>query len=178
MRALIAFLLLAYATPIFAQYEMRKSSDGVLVVSKVSDRTYTLNVPGKTIVPYGEKQADHPYLTADGTFIQILSVPLAEFKADASAGDEAVLRKQMQYEANYYKVVLTSIDSHTRKVGGRTALVWSFMPTFGPRPVRQVFLTFRAGSYVVVIGSSVERGATKSSIESLLARIAASFHAT
>ena len=178
MRALIAFLLLVSATPIFAQYEMRKSSDGVLVVSKVSGRTYTLDVPGKTIVPYGEKQADHPYLTADGTFLQILSVPLAEFKCDVSAGDEAVLRQQMQYEASYYKVPLASIDSHTRKVGSRSALVWSFMPTLGPRPVRQIFLTFRAGSYVVVIGSSVERGQSKSSIESLLARVAASFHAT
>jgi ABC-type taurine transport system ATPase subunit len=51
------------------------------------------------------------------------------------------------------------------------------MPTFGQRPVRQVFLTLRSGSYVVVIGSSVQRGQTKSSIESLLARIAASFRA-
>jgi hypothetical protein len=178
MRTLIAFLFLASATPILAQYEMRKSSDGVLVVSNVSGRTYTLDVPGKTIVPHGVNEADHPYLTTDGTFLQILSVPLAQFDADASAGDEAVLRQQMQYEAKVYDVPLTSIDSHTREVGGRTVLVWSFIPTFGSRPVRQLFLTFRAGSYVVVIGSSVERGQNKSSIESLLARIAGSFHTT
>ena len=178
MRTLVAFILLLSATPIFAQYEMRKSSDGVLVISKVPGRTYSVNVPGKTIVPYGEKQADHPYLTADGTFLQILSVPLAEFKADARASDEAILKQQMQYEAGYWHIPLSSIESHTRRVGGRTVLVWSFMPSFGPRPVRQFFLTFRSGRYVVVLGSSVERGATKASLETLLSRIAASFHAT
>jgi hypothetical protein len=178
MRILVAFLVFLSTAPLFAQYEMRKSSDGVLVISKVSGRTYSVDVPGKTIVPYGEKQADHPYLTTDGTFLQILSVPLTEFKADASASDEAILKQQMQYEAGYWHVPLSSIESHTRKVGRRTALVWSFMPTFGPRPVRQFFLTFRSGNYVVVLGSSVERGATKASLETLLSRIAASFHPT
>jgi hypothetical protein len=101
MRALIAFLFLAPTTTLFARYEMRKSSDGVLVISKVPSRTYSLDVPGKTIVPYGEKQADHPYLTADRTFLQILSVPLAEFKADERASDEKILKQQMQYEAGY-----------------------------------------------------------------------------
>ena len=178
MRPIIAFLLLASATPMLAQYEMRKTSDGVLIVSNVVGRKYTFDVPGKTIVPYGKNEADHPYLSTDGTFLQILSVPFTQFDADASAGDEAVLRQQMKYEANNYDVPLASIDSHTREVGGRTVLVWSFMPTLGSRPVRQVFLTLRAGSYVVVIGSSVERGQNQSSIESLLARIAGSFHAT
>jgi hypothetical protein len=177
-RTLIALLFLACTSPLLAQYEVRKSADGILLVSQVKGRTHTLDIPGESIVPYGAQQADHPYLTADGVFLQVLSVPLTEFKADASAGDEAVLKQQMQYEASYYKVPPAQIDSHSRKVAGRTALVWSFMPTLGPRPVRQVFLTLRAGSYVVVIGSSVERGQSKSSIESLLARIAASFHAT
>jgi hypothetical protein len=177
-RTLVAFVFLACASPLFAQYEMRKSADGILLVSQARGRTYTLDIPGKTIVPYGDQQADHPYLTVDGVFLQVLSVPLAEFKADANASDEAVLRQQMQYEATYYKVPVSQIESHTRKVAGRTTLAWSFMPTVGPLPVRQVFLTFRSGSYVVVIGSSVERGQGKSSIESLLARIASSFHAT
>ena len=178
MRALGALLFLASATPILAQYEMRKSSDGVLIVSNVFGRTYTLDVPGRTIVPYGKNEADHPYLNIDGTFLQILSVPLVQFDADASAGDEAVLRQQMKYEANNYDVPLASIDSHTREVGGRTALIWSFLPTSGPHPVRQIFHTFRAGGYVVVIGSSIDREQDKSSVESLLARIAGSFHST
>src|SRR5947209_2280468 len=142
MRTLVAFVLLLSATPIFAQYEIRKSSDGVLVISKVAGRTYSVDVPGNTIVPYGEKQADHPYLTADGTFLQILSVPVAEFNADATASDEAILNQQMQYEAGYWHIPLSSIESHIRRVGGRTALVWSFMPSIGQRPVRQFFLTF------------------------------------
>jgi hypothetical protein len=109
MRPIIAFLLLASATPMLAQYEMRKTSDGVLIVSNVVGRKYTFDVPGKTIVPYGKNEADHPYLSTDGTFLQILSVPFTQFDADASAGDEAVLRQQMKYEANNYDVPLASI---------------------------------------------------------------------
>ena len=175
-RVLVTLILLSIASPLFAQYEVRKSADGVLLASQVSGRKYTLNIPGKSIMPYGAQQADHPYFTVDGIFLQVLSVPLAEFHTDGTAGDEAVLRQQMQYEGGYYKVPPQQIDSHTRRVGGRTALVWSFMPTFGPRPVRQVDLTFRSGSYIVVLGSSVERGQSKSQIESFLARVASSFH--
>jgi hypothetical protein len=177
-RLATALLFLASTSPLLAQYEIRKSSDGFLVVSNVPGRRFTLDVPGKQVTPYGAKTQSHPYLTVDGVFLQILSVPLAEFNGDTGAGDETVLRQQMHYEANYWKVPLSQIDSHTRKVGGRTTLVWSFTPRFSPRRVQQVFLTLRSGSYVVVIGSAVQAGQRKTSIESLLARIAASFHAT
>jgi hypothetical protein len=175
MRALIALLLLASATPLFAQYEIRKSADGFLVVSNVPGRRFTLDIPGKQVTPYGAKTQSHPYLAVDGVFLQVLSVPLAEFKADPKALDATILKQQMQYEAKYWKVSSSQIDSHIRKLGGRTALTWSFVPAFSPQPKRQIFLTLRSGSYVVVIGSAVQRGQTKSFIESFLARIAASF---
>jgi len=178
MRALIAVIFLGFTTPLLAQYEIRKSGDGFLVVSKLPGRRFTLDVPGKQVTPYGAKTESHPYLVIDGVFLQVLSVPLAEFEGDAKASDERVLKQQMQYEANHYKVPLSQIESHTRKAGGRTALIWSYVPTFSPRPVRQIFLTLRAGTYVVVIGSAVQPGQTKSSIEALLTRIGASFRAT
>jgi hypothetical protein len=177
-RIIPAVLFVIFASPLFAQYEIRKSADGFLVVSKVPGRTFSVNVPGKQLTPYGAKTESHPYLVIDGVFLQVLSVPLAEFKGDAKASDERVLKQQMQYEANHYKVPLSQIESHTRKAGSRTALIWSYVPTFSPRPVRQIFLTLRAGTYVVVIGSAVQPGQTKSSIEALLTRIGASFRAT
>ncbi len=178
MRTLIALLLLASTTPLLAQYEIRKSADGFLVVSNVPGRRFTLDVPGKQFTPYGAKTESHPYLVVDGVFFQVLSVPLQEFKADAKASDEAVLKQQMHYEANYWKVPLSQIESHTRRIGVRTVLVWSFTPRFSPRPVRQLYLTLRANGYVVVIGSAVQPGQKKASIEARLARIAASFRAT
>jgi len=177
-RIILALLFLIFASPLFAQYEILKSANGFLVVSKVPGRTFTLNVPGNKLTPYGAKTESHPYLVVDGVFLQVLSVPLAEFKANAKASDETVLRQQVQYEASYYKVPLSQVESHTRKAGGRAVLVWSYVPTFSPRPVRQVFVTLRAGSYVVVVGSAVQPGKTRSSIEALLTRIVASFHAT
>jgi hypothetical protein len=176
-RVAIALLFLASTSSLLAQYEIRKSADGFLVVSNVPGRRFTLDVPGRQVTPYGAKTQSHPCLTVDGVFLQILSVPLAELKANTSAGDEMVLREQMQYEAKYWKVPLSQIDLHTRKVAGRTVLVWSFTPAFGPRRVQQIFLTLRSGSYVVVVGSAVQSGQTNKFIESLLARIAASFHA-
>jgi hypothetical protein len=178
MRALIALILLASTTPLLAQYEIRKSADGFLVVSNVPGRRFTLDVPGKHVTPYGAKTQSHPFLTVDGVFLQVLSVPLAEFKVDIRAGDETVLQKQMRYEANYWKVSPSQIDSHIREVAGRTVLVWSYTPSFGPRRVQQIFLTLRSGGYVVVLGSTVQPGQKKTSIETLLARVAASFHAT
>ncbi len=177
-RIILALSFLVFASPLFAQYEIRKSTNSFLIVSKVPGRTFTLNVPGKKLTPYGAKTESHPYLVVDGAFLQVLSVPLAEFKANPKASDDTVLRQQMQYEASYYKVPLSQVESHTRNAGGRTVLVWSYVPTFSPRPVRQIFLTLRAGSYVVVIGSAVQSGQTRSSIEALLTRIGASFHAT
>jgi hypothetical protein len=178
MRAPIALILLASTTPLLAQYEFRKSADGLFMVSNVPGRRFTLDVPGKQVTPYGAKTQSHPFLSVDGVFLQILSVPLAEFNGDSRAGDETVLRQQMHYEANYWKVPLSQIDSHTRKVGGRTTLLWSYTPGFGPRRVQQIFLTLRSGDYVVVLGSAVQPRQKKTSIESLLRRVAASFHAT
>ena len=175
MRCIIAFLLfLTFASSVSAQYELRKSATGFSLESQVKGRRYIVEIPGKTVVPYGVEQANHPYLMVDGIFLQMLSVPLAEFKADAAASDEAVLRRQMQYEAAFQKVPLASIRARTRKLTkGRTALMWSFKHSAAPS--RQVFLTIRAGNYVVVLGSAVQRGQSEAQIEEFLARIAGSF---
>ena len=62
-----------------AQYTLIKIADGVLVVSNLPERKFSVDVPGSTIVPYGLKQANHPFLTADNRILQIMSVPIAEF---------------------------------------------------------------------------------------------------
>src|SRR5438132_10358977 len=103
-RVLVIIAFFAEMTRANAQYSLVKSADGVLVVSEVPGRKFSIDVPGSEIVPYGLKQADHPYLTADGRLLQIMSVPLAEFLADAKASGDAVLRRQMEYETNYTRV--------------------------------------------------------------------------
>src|SRR6266540_6434405 len=109
-RIILALSFLVFASPLFAQYEIRKSTNSFLIVSKVPGRTFSVNVPGKQLTPYGAKTESHPYLVVDGVFFQVLSVPLAEFKGDAKASDARVLKQQMQYEANHYKMPLSQIE--------------------------------------------------------------------
>jgi hypothetical protein len=159
-----------------AQYSLIKSADGVLVVSDVPGRRFSVDVPGSQIVPYGLKQADHPYLTADGRLLQIMSVPLAEFRADSKASDEAILRQQMEYETNYIRVPISAVKAQPRKIGSdRAALIWSFAP--GTQIKRQMNFTFRSGSYVVVLVGAVDATHGAADIERLLTRIAKSFNA-
>jgi hypothetical protein len=158
-----------------AQYSLIKSEDGVLVVSDVPGRKFSVDVPGSEIVPYGLKQADHPFLTVDKRFLQIMSVPLAEFHADAKTGDEAILRNQMEYETNFTRVPRSAVRVQWRKLANRrTALLWTFAP--GGRIKRQVNLTFRPGNYVTVLVSAVDDAHNEADIERFLARIANSFH--
>jgi hypothetical protein len=169
-------LCVAAAVCAHAQYSLIKSADGVLVVSKVPGRKFSVDVPGSEIVPYGLKQADHPYLTADGHLLQIMSVPLAEFHADPKSSDNIVLKQQMEYEANYVRLALSAVKAQQRKLAsGKSALVWSFSP--GTQIKRQVNLTFRSGSYVVALVSAVDDTHSAADIETFLTRIANSFHA-
>ena len=159
-----------------AQYTLIKSADGVLVVSNVPGRKFSVDVPGSKILPYGLKQANHPFLTADNRVLQIMSVPLAEFRADPKASDEIILRKQMEYETNFIRVPLSVVRTQPRKLAtGRTALLWSFAP--GTQIKRQVNLTFRSGSYVVALVGAVDGTHSTADIERFLTRIANSFHA-
>jgi hypothetical protein len=171
----IALLLFTLVSHAFAQYEVLKSADGFTVVSNVSGRTFTVDVPGKNLTPYGADSADHPYLMVDGRFLQVLSVPLAEFHASASVADEAALRKQMEYEAGFWKVPLSAVQSQLRKLpSGRAVFLWSL----SVQGKRQIFCTVRSGGYVVVLGSAVEGGHAASELQSWLMRIAQSLHAT
>ena len=174
MRHIAASLVFfALSSPLLAQYDLRKTPDGFALVSQVKGRKYIVDIPGKAVVPYGVHEASHPHLMVDGVYLQMLSVPLAEFKADAAASDEAVLRQQMQYEAKFQKVPLSSLQARTRKLAsGRPALLWSFKHSAAPS--RQVFLTTRAGNYVVVLGSAVQGGQSEPQIERFLTRIAGS----
>ena len=143
---------------------------------KFRERKYSVDVPGSKIVPYGLKQAAHPFLAADNRLLQIMSVPLAEFHADPKASDEAILRQQMKYETNYTGVPVSAMKAQTQKlVDGRTALLWSFDP--GTEIKRQVNLTFRSGNYVVVLVGAVDNTHSFADIERFLTRIANSFHA-
>jgi hypothetical protein len=174
---LISLWLVFSASPLFGQYEIIKSDEGYLVVSKVPGRKFTLDVPGKHLTPYGSEHESHPYLNIDGVFLQVLSVSLEEIKADPKWSDEAILKKQMKYEADYYKVPLSEVDSKPLKLpGGGTALLWSFAPKLTPNPKTQIFLTLHSGGYDVIIGSAIEGSTTRSVIEPLLIKTAASFH--
>ena len=170
---LVTLLFIALVGRASGQYEVRKSPDGYSVVSKVRGRTFTVDVPGRDLIPYGADSADHPYLMVDGRFLQVLSVPVADFHGTASGSDEAVLKQQMQYESDFWHAA--AVQPQARKLAsGRTGLVWSLTV----QGKHQIFCTVRSGSYVVILGSAVEGGHSVSELQSWLMRIAASFHAT
>ena len=105
-----------------------------------------------------------------------MSVLLAEFRADPKASDDAILGQQMQYEINYTRVPPSAVKTQPRKLAsGRAALLWSFSP--GTQIKRQVNLTFRSGSYVLVLVGAVDDTHSAADVERFLTRIANSFHA-
>lgn len=71
-RLIFALICLVFSSPLFAQYEIRKDANGFFVVSKVPGRTFSVNVPGKQLTPYGAKTDSHPYLVIDGDSVPLL----------------------------------------------------------------------------------------------------------
>jgi len=179
MKASLTFVsvLLLSLSSCLAQYEVYKSGNGVVLLSKRQAEFFTLDIPGDKIVPIGMDSAPHPYFTVDGRFLQVMPVLMDEFKGDQTASDETVLKQHLEYEAKYYEEPVSALHSEVRKLAsGQTALFWSFVPKQTPK--EQVFMSFRANGCVVVLGSAVDGDFTKASDQEFLGKIAASFHSS
>lgn len=180
--AFLALLCAVASAP--AQYAAFKSADGILLISQHPDRYFSVDLPGAKIIPLGQKDLSHPaFIICDrpndqakqGRFVQVMPVPLAEFKGRPSEGDEALLRKQAGYEINYWHprdsdVRLTNLEN------GRTALVWSLtLAKKGRAGSRQTFLSCREKNYILVVSSNVPNDLKIEPIQAYLRRVAASF---
>ena len=159
-----------------AQYEVFKGRQGVSVLlSKKENQAFTLEIGGdKQIVPIGMDSAPHPYFRVDGRFLQVMPVPNDEFKGQERAGDEILLKQHLQYEADFFKQTVHAMHAEVRKLpSGRIALFWSFVPTQTEK--EQVFMSFRAKGYILVLGSAVDGSDTKAAVQKFLIHIATTF---
>ncbi len=152
----VAGLLMLSLGAASAQYVVYAAKEGVVLFSKSPERVFTLEVPGKKVVPMGGAQ-ETPRFLSDGRFLQVTVVTLKEMGGDAGMDDKALLRLQLKYDADYYKRPVA--DFHTEELrlkDGRDALLWDYTPEVqNVTAPRQLNLTFRSGDYVVVLGSAL-----------------------
>ena len=187
VKRLFFLLLVALsATSARGQYAAFKSADGVLLISQRPGRYFSIDLPGAKIIPVGQKEATHPsFIICDrpndrvqeGRFVQVMPVPLAEFKGQPQESDETLLRRQAQYETTYWHPRDSDLRL-TKLENGRTALLWQLTLA---RKLRagsiQLFLSFREPDYVLVLSSNVPNERKIRPTEAYLRRLAASFHA-
>ena len=169
-------------------YRAYKSADGVLIVSERARQLFSINVPGHKIHLIGPNElyvlgnadavAHHPYMMVDGRLVQIMPVPIAEFKGNATAQDELILRQQAEYELS----AQGSIESNIKSIllpSRRKALLYSCrVRDTGPGSENQLFITLRENDYVLVLNSNVPKGEADEKVKSFLIRVASSFRAS
>lgn len=189
MKTLLLVLLgalgaLGSATPSLGQYAAFKSDDGILLISQRPGQYFSVDLPGAKIVPVGQKQATHPSFMVfdsakakpeEGRFIQVMPVPLAEFKANPSQTDEAILRRQAEYEIQYWHPSRSDLRP-TKLAQGRVGLVWRL--SLAQKKKEQLFLSFRPGNYVLVLSSNLPNDREAKAVENYLRRVAGSFRAS
>ncbi len=168
-------------------YAAYKSPAGVLIVSERSGQYFSIDIPGDGIHLVGPNEiyalgnveaAHHPFIMVGTRCLQVMPVPVAEFKGNPQAGDDVILRQQAKYELDAQH----PITSKMKKIvlpNGREALFYSCrVRETGPGSETQVFVTLRQNDYVLVLMSNVPRGDTEERVKAFLARIASSFHAS
>jgi hypothetical protein len=179
-------LLFAGLIPARAQYAAFKSADGILLISQRPSQYFSIDLPGSKIMPVGQKSMSHPsFIICDspddqprnGRFVQVMPVPLSEFKGRPNESDQTLLSRQADYEIGYWHP-RDSQRRLTTLANGRTALIWKLTLAKKIRTgSMQLFLSFRQQDYVVVLSSNVPDDRDPKSIESYLRRVALSFRA-
>jgi hypothetical protein len=187
-RLLLVYLaLVGGAVSAQAQYAAFKSDDGILLISRRRGQYFSLDLPGARIIPVGQKEATHPSFIIcdrpndkpkDGRFVQVMPVPLTEFKGSPREKDETLLRQQANYEINYWKPRDSNLRL-TKLKNDRTALLWRMTLAKKLRAgSTQLFLSFREANYILVLSSNVPNEQKVEPIEGYLRRVAVSFRSS
>lgn len=168
-------------------YRVFKSADGVLIVSERPGHFFSMNIPGERIHLIGPNEihvlgnpqaAHHPYFMVRERCVQLMPVPIAEFKGNPRSEDDVILRQQAQYELTAQHPIASNIEKIVLP-NGRVALFYSCrVRETGPGSENQLFVTFRENNYVVVLTSNVPKGDTDGKVKSFLVRVASSFGAS
>ena len=161
---------------LLAQSTVYTASDGVVLLSNKPGCYYTLDIPGRSVRPAGMDSSPNPIFSADGKFLQVITVPGDEFHGNPKMSDEDFLRSHLSYEAGHHKLASADIKVEVTSIAkGQTALFWSFVPPI-PQAKEQVFLTFRSRDHVLILGSAIDPPQTRKEIRAFLIKTASSFH--
>ncbi len=174
--ALVFFLGVHLQGSQFGDYLLTTVPHGLTISSLVRNRAFLLGVNGDDIVVSKNSSPGHLAMTVDKKFLQVFTVPLADFNGTAPNSDLAVLRQYMEYKARSYHLPLNAIHTEASKLKSkRNVLFWSFETHLTPQVKQQLFLTWRYKDYVVVLGSAISPGQSVEQIRPWLIKIAESF---
>jgi hypothetical protein len=168
-------------------YTAYKSADGVLIVSERPNQFFSVEIPGEKIHLVGPNEiyvlgnaeaAHHPYFMVGDRFVQLMPVPIAEFKGNPRAKDDVILQQQAYYELSAQHPIASKIKKIVLPNGGPALLYSCRVRETGPGSENQLFVTFRENNYIVVLTSNVPTRDTDERVKSLLVHIASSFRAS
>jgi hypothetical protein len=166
----IAFFMLTL--PALSEFDVYKTKDGVVVLSRTEGQHFTLNVDGNEIIPMGQDSSPYPIFRVDGRFFQIAVIRLRDFKGDASKPPSGNLKKYLAYEKEFYKDQLKK---------GREALGWKSDTTEaieGTKPQTNIMLSFVHRDYLVTLCTSIDVGTSAVQANKMLTTAAESFIAS
>jgi len=111
----------------------------------------------------------------DGQFTQLATIQIKDLKAQAT-DETGLLKEYLAYETEFYKGQLKDISSAFLKpVNGHPRLMWSATPADASAKVRNVFLVFVHGNYILSLSTAVATSASEKPARKRLETIAASF---
>lgn len=174
--ALALLLGLQFQGHQFGDYVLTTVPHGLSIAALARGREFLLGLKGDKIVISKDVSPGRLALTVDNKFLQLFSVPLADFDGTMSSSDLAVQRQYMEFKARAYHVPLSAIHVEASKLkSNRNVLVWSFEPHLTPKVKQQLFLTWRYRDYLVVLGSVITPDQSVDQIKPWLIKIAESF---
>lgn len=160
--------------PAQAEFEVRPSKSGLILLYRGPNEYFTLQIVGQKIKRLEAADQSQLYFLVDGHFLQVNPVSLSEFAGNPKASDEENLRKYLQSESDLYKQPLADFHiEKTQLADGQVAFSSDFTATSdGPDARRQIFLIFRCGNGVLELGSVLSGADTRASVLEFLTKIA------
>ena len=148
--------------------------DGVVLVWNQPDDYFTLELRGRRVQPLPYE--GRVFFGIDGAVLQVTTVPLSEFLADASRHSErAVLEAHRDWEVRFIGEALGSelavTSSMVTLADGSVALSWNYrMPARGRSDASsQYYLSVVRGKRLILLNGAVTEQTTERAVAQLLA---------
>lgn len=149
-----------------------KTTYGFLYVYNGKDKSFTLEIRGKTITT--ETAGENPAFVVDGNSLQMLAVANENFLEGGRETDEdKMLALHQKWESEYLMKEMYhrtfEVDSESLTVGGRKMRFWGFKrPGFNDNFDRDYQLTTIVGSNLVGLSSALRPNETVADRKKLL----------